>query len=231
MCVTPRKASTIPVIKSSSGKLEVLIMRRHLNDRFLPDYHVFPGGALDQQDYDFRFSEIENVKKLYGFDGVSEKYYAHIMCGIRETFEEAGLLFAKDEKGKYPAINTPESVQKFSLYRRQVFEKRFSFSEMLLKENLSPAVDNFFYINRWITPAIFPIRYDARFFTAIAPENQEISHDGDELVDFEWITPNDALLKYRENKIKMVMPTIKTLEFLKEFKKVDDVIKSFRFEQ
>lgn len=226
MCVTPRKASTIPVIKNGLDEIEVLIMRRHMNDRFLPDFHVFPGGALDHQDYDWKFTKIINDKKLNAFDGVSEKYYAHIMCGIRETFEEAGLLFAKDKDGKYPLINTAETVGKFSLYRKQVFEKKISFSEMLLKENLIPAADNFFYINRWITPAIFPIRYDARFFLVVAPEDQQISHDGDELVDFEWISPGDALKKQRENKIKLVMPTVKTLELLSGFKQTDDAVNS-----
>jgi len=229
MCVTPRKASTIPVIKDNSGKIEVLIMKRHLKDRFLPDYHVFPGGGLDEQDYDYLFPEVQNVRELHGFDGVAKKYYAHIMCGIRETFEEAGLLFAQDEKGNYPVINTPAAIEKFSLYRKQVFEKNISFREMLEKENLYPAVNNFFFINRWITPAIFPIRYDASFFTVIAPEKQEISHDGSELVDFEWVIPYDALMKYREKKIKLVMPTIKTLEFLSEHKTAADVINSFSF--
>lgn len=226
MCVTPRKASTVPVIKNGPGEIEILIMRRHRNDRFLPDYHVFPGGALDNQDYDWKFTDIKNDKKLHDFDCNTEKYYAHIMCGIRETFEEAGLLFARDRDGRYPVTDTPESSEKFSLYRKQVFEKTISFCEMLMRENLTPAAEKFFYINRWITPAIFPIRYDARFFLVVAPENQQISHDGDELVDFEWITPSNALKKYRENKIKLVMPTVKTLELLCGFKQTADAVNS-----
>jgi len=228
MCVTPRKASTVSVIKDNSGGIEVLLMRRHLEDRFLPDYSVFPGGALDQQDYDYSFPEIENAQRIKGFDGVSKKYYGHIMCGIRETFEESGLLFAVDRKGNYPSINTAETIEKFSICRKQVFEKKISFREMLEQEKLSPAVDSFFYLDRWITPALFPIRYDARFFAAKVPVNQQVSHDGNELVDFEWISPEDALLKYKRNKIKLVMPTIKTLEYLSGFKSANDLTNSLQ---
>ncbi len=224
MFVTPRKAATVSIIKENHGKMEVLLMRRHLNDRFLPDYYVFPGGGLDTQDYDYEFPEMDKSRHLKDFDGMSKDYYGHIICGIRETFEESGLLFAVDENGRYPQINTKESIEKFALYRKEVFEKKISFRDMLMKENLSPAADRFFYMKRWITPVLFPIRYDARFFAAVAPENQEISHDGDELVDFQWMKPEDALRSYSKGKIKLVMPTIKTLEFLNKFNTPDEVI-------
>jgi len=228
MFVTPRKASTVSILKDSSGRMEVLLMKRHLKDRFLPDYCVFPGGAVDDQDYDYEFAESKRIHELKAFNGISRKYYGYILCGIRETFEESGLLFAIDDKGNYPLINTRASIEKFGLYRKEVFEKKISFREMLQKENLSPAVDNFFYADRWITPPLFPIRYDTRFFAAAAPNCQETSHDGDELVDFQWMTPGDALQNYKEGKIKLVIPTIKTLEFLKKFGKSGDVIEYLR---
>lgn len=223
MFVTPRKASTVSILRDISGKMEVLLMKRHLNDRFLPDYHVFPGGALDPQDYDFDFPENENITSLKDFDGNKKKYYGHVICGIRETFEESGLLFAVDNNGSYPEISTDDSLNKFSLYRKFVFEKHISFGDFLMRENLSPAINHFYYLNRWITPPLFPIRYDTRFFVSVMPENQKISHDGNELVDFEWLSPEDALQMYSDKIIKLVIPTIKTLEFLKKFKTSDEV--------
>ena len=228
MFIKPRKAATVSVIKDHSGKLEVLLMKRHGDDRFLPDYYVFPGGAQDLQDCDYVFPENIVISRLKDFKGDSKKFYSYIMCGIRETFEESGILFALDGDGNYPEIQTEKSVEKFDHYRKLVFEQKMSFKEMLLKESLLPAVDNFFYISRWITPPLSPIRYDTRFFAAIVPENQETSHDGNELVDFEWMQPGDALQRYRDNRIKLVMPTIKTLELLGGFEKAGDVISSLR---
>jgi len=224
MFTNPRKAATVSILRDYSGKLEVLLMQRHLDDRFLPDYHVFPGGALDYQDYDFEFTADAGAHIHKDFDGTSKEYYGHLICGIRETFEESGILFAVDEKGDYPQINTGELINKYSLYRKQVFKKEISFREMLISENLIPAVDKFSYISRWITPVFLPIRYDARFFAAIVPENQEISHDGDELVSSRWMTAEEALQSFKNNKIKLVMPTIKTLKFLNKFSSTGDVI-------
>jgi len=203
-------------------------MRRHEGDLFLPGYYVFPGGALDEQDYGFEVHEDDRSGELKSFGDSPGSYYAHIMCGIRETFEEAGILFALDEKGNYPCINTAESTAKYSTYRKQVYENRISFMDMLKKENLFPAALNFFYMDRWITPSVFPIRYDARFFAAIYPACQEISHDNNELIEYRWYSPPDALKHYREGGIRLVMPTVSTLEFLSRFYSSEDVISFFR---
>jgi len=227
MCITPRKAATVSIIRDNSGTIEVLLMRRHLDDRFLPDYYVFPGGAVDQQDYDYDFSAGFHADCLKDFDGSSKKYFGYIICGIRETFEESGMLFAVDENGNYPVINTVETIEKFSFYRKAVFEKKISFRGMLEKEKLIPAVEKFYYMNRWVTPPLSHIRYDARFFAALAPDNQAISHDGDELVDFQWLSPQSALDQYNKGKIKLVMPTIKTLEFLNKYNSAAGLIEYF----
>ena len=224
MFTSPRRAATVAILKNIGDTFEVLLMKRHGEDRFLPDYYVFPGGALDEQDYEIVFPELNNNHNLKDFKNNSKEYYANIMCGIRETFEESGILFALDETGNYPFINNNESLEKFNNYRKSVFELKLSFNDMLTKERLSPAADNIVYISRWITPPLFHIRYDTRFFAAVMPDNQETSHDGNELVDFDWIEPAEALKRYHNNSIKLVMPTIKTLEFLSRFHKAEDVI-------
>jgi 8-oxo-dGTP pyrophosphatase MutT (NUDIX family) len=228
MLVNPRKAATVSIIKDNFNKMEVLLMLRHRDDRFLPDYHVFPGGGMDAQDYNFEIPGNVSSGELKHFEGNVKKYYANIICGIRETFEESGLLLAVDSKGNYPSISTRDSIKKFGQYRLLVFEKKLSFKEMLAGENLTPALNDFFYINRWITPPLFPIRYDTRFFAVRAPDNQETSHDRNELVDFEWISPAEALQKYKENKIKLVMPTIRTLELLSRFNSTEEAINYFK---
>ncbi|MCL1865062.1 MAG: NUDIX domain-containing protein [Spirochaetes bacterium] len=227
MFTTPREAATVSIIRDGENTIEVLLMKRHGNDRFLPNYHVFPGGAMDPQDYEYKFSCDKEIKHIEKFDCDYKKYYGFIMCAVRETFEESGILLAVDEDGNYPVINTKKIIKKFTDYRKLVFENSLSFKEMLMKEKLKPAINNLFYIDRHITPFISPIRYDTRFFAAILPDNQELSPDGDELISFEWITPLDGLLKYEDRKIKLVRPTIKTLEFLNEFGSSDELIAYF----
>ena len=224
MFAKPKDAATVSIVRDSENTIEVLLMKRHGEDRFLPNYHVFPGGALELQDYEYEISSDKKIKDIKKFAGDYKRYYGFVMCGIRETFEESGILFAVDDNGNYPLINTKKIIKKFTDYRQLVFENSLSFKEMLMKEKLTPAIDNLFYIDRWITPPISPIRYDTRFFTAIVPESQEISHDGNELTDFEWMTPAEGLRKYKERKLKLVHPTIKTLEFLNGFTSSKELI-------
>ena len=106
MFVTPKNAATVALIKNAGNSIEVLLMKRHGNDRFLPNYHVFPGGAMDPQDHEYEITSSKKIRHIEKFDGDHKKYYAFTMCAIRETFEESGILLALDENGKYPAINT-----------------------------------------------------------------------------------------------------------------------------
>jgi len=227
MFVTPKEAATVAVIRDAANSIEVLLMKRHSEDRFLPNYHVFPGGAMDPQDCEHEISSGKKIKHIDKFDGDYKRYYSFIMCAIRETFEESGILLALDKSGNYPVINTEKKIKQFTDYRKLVFKNSLSFTEMLMKEKLTPAIDNLFYIDRHITPFISPIRYDTRFFAAILPDNQEISQDGDELTSYEWMTPSDGLLKHKERKMKLVRPTIQTLEFLMEFGSVEGLVSFF----
>ncbi len=225
----PRKAATVALIRDSSSlnDIEVLLMKRHPDDRFLPGYHVFPGGAVDENDVPQCRNFDQYIDGL-NLDFIEDKinYITHVMCAIRETFEESGILLA-DSHGTYFSMDAPDVHERFSLYRKKVFKGEISMSQMLLQENLEPSFKSLHYITRWVTPVYSPIRYDTRFFVAISPAEQKTCHDGDELISSEWMTPGDALGKYRKGRMKFVTPTINTLEFLAKFKSTGDAVNYF----
>ncbi|RZO16279.1 MAG: NUDIX hydrolase, partial [SAR86 cluster bacterium] len=66
--------------------------------------------------------------------------------------------------------------------------------------------------SHWITPDVEIKRFDTRFFIACLPDNQTGIHDGNELVNSLWISPQEALKKAYAGEISMIMPTIKNLE-------------------
>lgn len=216
MFVKPRKASTIAIVRGGSSLLEVLMMKRGSTDRFLPSYYVFPGGAVDPQD---KYSGQIFFDSYGGITSPDEmdNLITHIIAGIRETFEESGILLALDRNGNFP--ESDES--KFRAYREQVFRGELKFQDFIQDQGLTPAFDRMHYLKRWITPVYFPIRYDAMFFAARCPENQHVSHDGDELVETLWITPGRMLSMQKAGKIKMVLPTSETLRFLSCFSSAD----------
>jgi len=228
MFAKPRKASTVAILKNihdDEKSFQVLLLKRHAKDRFLPSYYVFPGGAIDDQDShdnspdDCSFNQNCSRKEDREFD-----ITLYAMGAIRETFEESGFLLARDRKGKFVSIINDDDIRKYSKYRSMVYENRLSFREMLKREKLEPAFDAIHYISRWITPVFSPIRYDTRFFAALAPEDQYIIHDGIELVETRWMTPAEALAGYKSKEIKMVTPTISTLKFFSSFKTGEEVV-------
>ncbi len=71
--------------------------------------------------------------------------------------------------------------------------------------------------SRWITPAQVQIRFDTHFFLAVDPDGQQVSIDGEEIVDSGWFAPDAALAAHRSGELELVFPTIKHLEQLAEF--------------
>jgi len=75
----------------------------------------------------------------------------------------------------------------------------------------------------WIAPVSMPVRYDAHFFLARAPEGQEPVVDGVECVDAGWFTADGALERGR---LSLLFPTRKQLERLRAFAAVEELLRA-----
>jgi 8-oxo-dGTP pyrophosphatase MutT (NUDIX family) len=155
-----------------------------------------------------------------------EKALGAWVAGIRETFEEVGLLLAYEKNGSLISLEAKERAEIFKRYRLLLNEGKIKLKEVLENEGLTMATDRLYYFSHWVTPEPLPIRYDVRFFVSEAPENQEPLHDGFELVEHRWIKPQDAVYEYEHQNFNLVLPTITTLRELCRFKTVGEVIRS-----
>ena len=143
----PRPAATVILLRRG-GKhrergLELLLVKRNPEARFMPGVWVFPGGSVDSD------------------DGDGEA--AHRAAGARELAEEAGIEVDADDLVAY---------------------------------------------SRWITPKIVPIRFDTRFYLALAPAHSPPKPDGSETVDAGWFEPQRALDMHHAGELSLVFPTI-----------------------
>ena len=82
--------------------------------------------------------------------------------------------------------------------------------------------------SRWITPEAVPVRFDTRFYLAVAPPHSPPRPDGAETTGAEWITPEDALARHRRGSMMLVFPTIKHLEELTGFRSVSEALTAAR---
>jgi hypothetical protein len=78
--------------------------------------------------------------------------------------------------------------------------------------------------SRWITPEAVAIRFDTRFYVALAPPHSPPRPDGAETVDAGWFEPAKALERHRAEQIELVFPTIKHLESLTSYPTGDAVL-------
>ncbi len=74
--------------------------------------------------------------------------------------------------------------------------------------------DALVYFSNWITPAAFPIRFDTRFFLAVAEPDTEAVYNSDELVDLQWISPVEALSRDAADVWDVAFPTRRNLELI-----------------
>lgn len=72
--------------------------------------------------------------------------------------------------------------------------------------------------SRWITPELAPMRFDTRFYLAIAPEGAEPAPDRYEVDRAEWWTPAKAIGLFVSGDAEIHFPTIKQVEQIAEFK-------------
>jgi 8-oxo-dGTP pyrophosphatase MutT (NUDIX family) len=82
--------------------------------------------------------------------------------------------------------------------------------------------------SRWITPEPVPVRFDTRFYVALAPAHSPPRPDGAETTEAAWSAPGDALDRHRAGEIDLVFPTIKHLESLLPYSSSEEVLAAAR---
>jgi len=233
MVTQPKDAATVVLIRNRPLPLkgiEVLMVLRNPRSDFVPGSYVFPGGGLEKEDCSPEMESLcsgmdcKQAAHILGEPSVTKRAMGIWVAGIRETFEEVGLMMACRNDGSILSITANEEVKRFHDYRRALREGALTFHRLLMDEKLTLPVSRLHYFSRWITPELSPIRYDTRFFIAEAPANQEALHDGLELMKHLWVTPGEALERYGRGTFDMVVPTVITLEDLEEFSTVEEAI-------
>lgn len=200
--------------------LHVLMVHRTAKVVFAPDMWVFPGGRVDPDDHldDFdRLCRGLSDEEASAVLEVERGGLAWWIAAARETLEEAGLLLASTE-------GAPVDPSSIAEIRRLVLENESLFADVLLARGISLDVTPIEEVARFITPMGPPRRFDARFFVARTPDDQEPSHDEGEIVNWEWIRPQEALDQWADGKMEMMSPTVRMVACLARYSSADDVL-------
>lgn len=212
---TPIKpAATVILMRDAEESgFEIFIVKRSSRSSF-GSLYVFPGGKLDPEDTErdlYACCEGMNDEEASARLGIENDGLSFWIACIRECFEETGVLLTN------PSDSLIQEYEKLSSLRKQLNNKEISFKDICISESLRLRTNNIVPCAHWITPAIEPKRFDTRFFLAKVNAKQLASHDGFELTESFWIKPKDALVKLKEGKMNMILPTISNIEQLAEF--------------
>lgn len=199
-----RPAATILLLRDAPG-FEVLMVKRHHQIDFAAGALVFPGGKSHQGDSDPRWRE-----HALGFEAAGPDDTALRIAALREAYEEAGVLLARDRDGAFYAGEAAKDI------RAAVAEDKVPFLDVVADLGLRLDLSALTVFARWITPKLMPKRFDTWFYVAHAPLAQQAICDGHEAVDAEWIAPGRALQLAASGERKVIFPTRMNLQLLAE---------------
>ncbi len=233
MPVEAKDAASVILLREvpRAGGIEVLMVRRHDRSDFAAGVYVFPGGGVEEQDCGDGVADLcagldpAEAQSVIADAPSPQQALALYVAGIRETFEETGILLAREGPGEFVSCRGGRAARLAAL-REEARDKRISFPEMVAGEGLKLATDSLSYFAHWITPEFSPIRYDTRFFLAPAPPCQEARHDNLEVTGHAWISPADALERNEGGSFPMLPPTIINLMALGGFCDVEEALRS-----
>lgn len=187
--VVPARASTVILIRDTNGQLQVYLLKRSSQSGFMPGNYVFPGGVVDPEDRNVDFwsgyVDLDRDQVIKRFGGVlnNADVVSHGIAAIRETFEEAGILLARQNGGTGRDLDNLRDRRLVGSLRKTWLRELVASGEWTLRfSELAPW-------SHWITPKARSKRYDTRFFMACMPEGQECRPDNRETTYGIWASP------------------------------------------
>jgi 8-oxo-dGTP pyrophosphatase MutT (NUDIX family) len=216
----PRAASTVVLLRERRDArctLETFLLRRPASGAFA-DAHVFPGGRVDVDDADQRWQV-----RCRGLDALAvrlrdhlgrEGTLGHAVAAAREVFEETGVLL-----GASPTLDRDAAAAG----RADLLARRTSFLAWCEAHGVHLALDRLLPWAHWITPEVEPHRFDAWFFLAALLGDQEASIIPGETLEGRWMSLGDALAAAAQETIRLSPPTLRTVEELRRYPRLDDL--------
>ena len=202
--VIPQPAATILLLRDHP--FQVLMIRRHEKQVF-GSALVFPGGLVQASDHSDSWLPL-----VVDADRLDTDERALRIAAFRETFEETGILLARDGAGRCVRA-VPTSGE---------------FIDTVLESGGRLFMADLVRFGHWITPSCSPRRFDTHFFLSRMAEDQEAVCDGGEAVGVEWAQPADILERAAIGESAILFPTRMNVCRLAEQNDVESALAAWR---
>ena len=230
MPVEPRPAASVLLVRpGAAGPIEVFLVRRARDMRFLAGYYAFPGGKVDLADRTHealartRGLSPEAAARAIGDPADEVPALAYWVAAVREVFEETGMLLAGDAGGRPSGVGAPEVTARLEDHRRALVRGERSFTAVLAAEGWLADLAPLAYLSHFVTPPASPIRFSARFFLCAVPAGQGPRLIAEEASEGFWVDPAEAHRRFRRGEWPMAEPAEYGTQYLAQFESYEAV--------
>ncbi|MEP2988758.1 MAG: NUDIX domain-containing protein [Parasphingorhabdus sp.] len=199
-------AATVVIFREQPGDQppHILMVERSSKMAFAAGAAVFPGGRVDEADFDYA--------KHLGFEDVDE--YGARIAAIREAIEETGI--AVGIEGTVTENQLKEARHALNEERRPLSELCEKFGWKLDLEALIPFA-------RWRPPFNEKRIFDTRFYI-IADDDDSIEAIVDQTENYHlfWDSAQGVLDKHEAGEVSVIFPTKRNLERLAQLNDLEE---------
>jgi 8-oxo-dGTP pyrophosphatase MutT (NUDIX family) len=227
------QAATVILLRSAEPNgFEVFLTRRPAEMAFLGGVYCFPGGAVRKDDRAAGMLRLchglspNDARRIIGSHLSPPEALGLWIAGVRELFEETGVLLAVDHSGQpWPAAER----RGYNLADKHtaMLQETLRFQSLLEREKLLCDASRLIYFSHWQTPEQSSIRFDTRFFLAALPQNQTPLPASPEVAHSLWMTPDRALELFAKNELPIIFPTFASLRTLADFDSLEAVLREY----
>ena len=169
---------------SGASNFQVLMAQRSSTMKAFSGLFVFPGGVIEPQD---------------GTGRAASK-----RCGLRELFEEVGVLLTASPSDKCLARAVDLPPQQRHRWMGSVHEDAGKFEELLQSQHVHLPLDALGFVVTFITPKIEQRRFDTDFFVVALERDADVKIDAGETSSFQWISPREAIAANAAGEMKFL---------------------------
>jgi 8-oxo-dGTP pyrophosphatase MutT (NUDIX family) len=229
----PKQVATVILLRRAEPKgFEVFLTRRPDSMPFLGGMYCYPGGTVKKEDFSaamvgrcFGLSR-ELARTIVGAQFSPERAIGIWIAGVRELFEEVGVLLAVEDSEDRLTVSSARAARLADKHRLMM-SGAINFLSLIASENLRCDLSRLAYFSHWQTPAQVSTRFDTYFFLAAMPDDQTPLPISSEVAHSLWLTPDHALQRFSRGELPMIFPTFSSLRTLADFDTLDSVFKEY----
>jgi 8-oxo-dGTP pyrophosphatase MutT (NUDIX family) len=229
----PKQAATVILLRSAEAKgFEVFLTRRPDGMPSLGGMYCYPGGTVTKDDITPRMVDRsrgltpKQARNILGANYSPSEAIGLWITGVREVFEEVGVLLAAEQFGAQLIIDDNRAAH-LEQKHAALLKKSMSFLELLESESLVCDLAALSHFSYWQTPSQVRLRFATHFFIAPLPEGQTPLATSNEVTHSLWLTPDRAMQLFNRGDLPMIFPTFAALRTLADFETLESVLSEF----